>query len=184
MADPAKPGVDLRQLFGLRLAIIRKLRGFSQEGLAAESGLKRSHISSIERGKINITLNNIDKLAQTFKTTPKELLDFYSETVRELNFVKGLEGTRPEVGSLFGQRLVIVRKLLGFTQDRLSAESKLGRSHLSRIERGKMNITLNTIGLIAQTLSVEPKELMDFDSDTLDELKGNESSEHPGGNRK
>jgi transcriptional regulator with XRE-family HTH domain len=46
---------DLSKLFGQRLAVIRKIRGVSQERFAADSGLARSHVSGIERGKINVS---------------------------------------------------------------------------------------------------------------------------------
>ncbi|WP_066978579.1 helix-turn-helix domain-containing protein [Methylomonas lenta] len=83
MAENTKPDPDLRSLFGQRLAIVRKLRGFSQERLAAESGLARSHLSGIERGRINITLNKIGLIAQTLSVEPTELMDFFSQTVVE-----------------------------------------------------------------------------------------------------
>jgi transcriptional regulator with XRE-family HTH domain len=69
----------------MRLIIVRKLRGYSQEQLAAESGIARSHVSAIERGKINISLNKIGQIAQTLSVDPRELMDFDSETVSELN---------------------------------------------------------------------------------------------------
>jgi transcriptional regulator with XRE-family HTH domain len=41
----------------------RKEKGFSQEKLSFESGLHRTYISEIERGKKNLTLINIQKIA-------------------------------------------------------------------------------------------------------------------------
>ncbi|TWV81345.1 helix-turn-helix transcriptional regulator [Moraxella sp. VT-16-12] len=49
--------------FGLRLVEIRKQKNFSQEKLALESGIARSYLSGVERGKRNIALINICKLA-------------------------------------------------------------------------------------------------------------------------
>lgn len=74
---------ELCQLFGRRLAVIRKLRGISQERFAAESGLARSHVSGIERGKINVSLGTIGTIARTLSIEPKELLDFYSTTIAD-----------------------------------------------------------------------------------------------------
>lgn len=81
---------ELCQLFGRRLAVVRKLRGISQERLAAESGLARSHVSGIERGKINVSLGTIGTIARTLSIEPKELLDFYSATIAELTGTDGL----------------------------------------------------------------------------------------------
>lgn len=66
---------DPRILFGRRLAKIRKELGWSQEGLALESGIARSYLSGIERGKRNVALLNLFKLAHTLKIPMKELMD-------------------------------------------------------------------------------------------------------------
>ena len=65
----------LRQ-FGLHLARLRKQRGWSQETLSLESGLARSYLSGIERGKRNLALLNICMLADTLGVPPSEMLDF------------------------------------------------------------------------------------------------------------
>lgn len=49
--------------FGERLRKVRTAKGVSQEALAAKAGLHRTYVSSVERGKRNISLVNIDKLA-------------------------------------------------------------------------------------------------------------------------
>lgn len=72
---------DLCKLFGKRLAVIRKLRGVSQERFAADSGLARSHVSGIERGKINVSLSTIGTIAETLLVDPRELFDFHSTSI-------------------------------------------------------------------------------------------------------
>ncbi|MCK9260861.1 MAG: helix-turn-helix domain-containing protein [Azoarcus sp.] len=64
---------DLQKL-GRRLAEIRKARGWSQEKLALESGLARSYLGGVERGKRNIAVLNILKLARTLGCDAGELL--------------------------------------------------------------------------------------------------------------
>lgn len=64
---------DLRK-FGLRLAELRKARGWSQEALALESGMARSYLGGVERGQRNIALLNILKLARTLQCEPGDLL--------------------------------------------------------------------------------------------------------------
>lgn len=61
--------------FGLRLVEVRKSRGFSQEKLALESGIARSYLSGVERGKRNIALINIYKLAKTLDVPASTLLE-------------------------------------------------------------------------------------------------------------
>lgn len=67
---------DPRLLFGRRLAELRKLKGWSQEKLALESGIARSYLGGVERGQRNIALVNICKLADTLELKPSELFQF------------------------------------------------------------------------------------------------------------
>lgn len=73
--DPA----DLRRRFGLRLASLRKELGWSQEQLSLASGVARSYLGGVERGRHNIALVNICKLAETLGVKPYALLDFDAE---------------------------------------------------------------------------------------------------------
>ena len=52
-----------RRTFGARVRTLRQARGWSQETLAAEAGLHRTYISSVERGQRNLALDNIHALA-------------------------------------------------------------------------------------------------------------------------
>ncbi|MFW6406726.1 helix-turn-helix domain-containing protein [Acinetobacter baumannii] len=62
-------------LFGLRLRELRKFKGISQERLALESGIGRSYLGEVERGKRNIALLNIYKLARALNIEPSQLLE-------------------------------------------------------------------------------------------------------------
>lgn len=61
--------------FGLRLVEIRKQKGYSQEKLALDSGIARSYLSGVERGKRNIALINIHKLADVLGVPASALLE-------------------------------------------------------------------------------------------------------------
>lgn len=65
---------DALVLFGLRLRELRKQRNISQEKLALLSEIARSYLGEVERGKRNIALINIYKLAKTLEVEPSELL--------------------------------------------------------------------------------------------------------------
>lgn len=64
------------QSFGVRLRNLRMESGVSQEQLAELASLDRTYISSVERGKRNISLINILKLAEALHLPPSSLLDF------------------------------------------------------------------------------------------------------------
>jgi transcriptional regulator with XRE-family HTH domain len=64
------------KLFGERVRALRQKCGFSQEGLALASGLDRTYVGGVERGERNISLLNIQKIAQALQVSPAELLQF------------------------------------------------------------------------------------------------------------
>jgi len=64
----------INQIFGLQVRYFRKLKGLSQEGLAAEVGLHRTYIGSIERGERNVSLNNVEKIATALEVPIATLL--------------------------------------------------------------------------------------------------------------
>lgn len=64
----------IKQAFGARLREMRKQKGFSQEGLALACGLDRTYIGGVERGERNISLVNIQKIADAIGVSPSELM--------------------------------------------------------------------------------------------------------------
>ena len=46
----------------------------SQEALAADAGIDRSHMGKIERGERNVTLLNVMKIAHSLKCKASEIL--------------------------------------------------------------------------------------------------------------
>lgn len=66
---------DIARRFGNRLRERRIALGLSQEAFAHAAGLDRTYISGIERGKRNVSLRNIEILAQTLGTSISELTE-------------------------------------------------------------------------------------------------------------
>lgn len=61
--------------FGNNVRARRESLGWSQEELAARSGLHRTYVGSVERGERNISLANIARLARALGCTPSQLLE-------------------------------------------------------------------------------------------------------------
>lgn len=59
--------------FGKQVRKIRKEKGLSQEELAYKADLHRTYIGMIERAEKNITLINIEKIANALEINIKEL---------------------------------------------------------------------------------------------------------------
>jgi transcriptional regulator with XRE-family HTH domain len=60
--------------FGNRLRDVREKAEISQEKLAELAGLHRTYVSSVERGKRNISLVNIERLAVALGVSMKDLM--------------------------------------------------------------------------------------------------------------
>lgn len=63
-------------LFGNRVKDLRKKRGLSQEQLSFKANLHRTYIGMIERGEKNITLINIQKIANALEVNFVELFNY------------------------------------------------------------------------------------------------------------
>jgi transcriptional regulator with XRE-family HTH domain len=64
---------DIRRRFGERVRELRKARGVSQEGFAAECGIDRTYIGGIERGERNPALRKIEAIARALDVSISEL---------------------------------------------------------------------------------------------------------------
>ncbi|MDO4763138.1 MAG: helix-turn-helix transcriptional regulator [Flavobacteriaceae bacterium] len=65
---------DILILFGNRVKELRKEKGLSQEQLSFKADLHRTYIGMIERAEKNITLINIQKIANALEVEIVELL--------------------------------------------------------------------------------------------------------------
>lgn len=71
------PMVDESTIVSTVAANVRKARkalNLSQEELAFEAGLDRTYISQVERGKRNMTIVVLARLASALRTTPERLI--------------------------------------------------------------------------------------------------------------
>lgn len=68
--------MDIKLLVGKRVRELRNSTGISQEELADLAGLDRTYITSVECGKRNISIVNIEKLANALEVSLKEFFSF------------------------------------------------------------------------------------------------------------
>ena len=64
---------DVLTRFGSRLREMRRERKMSQEDLGLETGLEQAYLSDVELGRRNISLRNINALANALNVTLSEL---------------------------------------------------------------------------------------------------------------
>ena len=75
---------------------------------------------------------------------------------------KKIIASKKESCALFGSRLATLRKERGLSQEQLALESGLARSYLGGVERGQRNIALINICKLADSLKIDPSELLKF----------------------
>ncbi len=70
----SKPSSHARDLLARNLRLIRARIGISQETLADLAGLHRTYVGSVERGERNISIDNIEKLADALGVVVADLI--------------------------------------------------------------------------------------------------------------
>ena len=66
---------DVLVSFGQRVRDLRSKAGLSQEAFALRCGLDRTYIGGIERGERNVSLRNIEVIAQTLGVSLRSLME-------------------------------------------------------------------------------------------------------------
>lgn len=66
-----------------------------------------------------------------------------------------------------GYKIRLTRMEKKITQEALAFETTLAAPYIGQVERGKANISVNKLEMIANALNVEVRELFDFSIDSL-----------------
>ena len=67
---------DIRVVVGDRVRVLRRARNMSQEKLALACGLDRTYITSVENGRRNISIINLEKVASALGVS---LAEFFGD---------------------------------------------------------------------------------------------------------
>ena len=65
----------IKKKLGQRIKVLRAKAQISQEELASRADLDRTYINSVENGKRNISIVNIEKIASALKCSIKEFFN-------------------------------------------------------------------------------------------------------------
>jgi transcriptional regulator with XRE-family HTH domain len=68
--------LGFQRQIGARLRHLRKAKGISQEAFADACGLHRTHMSLLERGRVNVTVNTLHQITTMLGI---RLADFFRE---------------------------------------------------------------------------------------------------------
>jgi transcriptional regulator with XRE-family HTH domain len=69
----ARPGI--RERFGYAVKVRREELGLTQEDRAEKAGIHRTYLSNVERGTRNLSLVNIEKLAEALSIRIAKLFE-------------------------------------------------------------------------------------------------------------
>lgn len=67
--------MDIQKSFGLKVQKLRKEKGLSQEKFALSIDMDRTYFASVEAGKRNIAIKNIQKIADGLGVSLNELFE-------------------------------------------------------------------------------------------------------------
>ncbi len=65
----------IKSFIGKRIRLMRNRAGYSQESFAKVCGLDRTYIAGVELGRRNISIENLNKIAEALNLTLAELCD-------------------------------------------------------------------------------------------------------------
>ncbi|MFV1876418.1 helix-turn-helix domain-containing protein [Nioella sp.] len=71
--------MDIRVVFASNLKQYRQARGLTQAALAAAMDVDRAHVSAMERGQQNVTLQTLQRVAAHLDVAPAQLIEERSE---------------------------------------------------------------------------------------------------------
>ena len=75
--------MNVKHMIGLRIRELRKKAGLSQERVAESADITAKHLSSIELGKENPTVETLLKLSLVFRVELGELLNYQHQAPRK-----------------------------------------------------------------------------------------------------
>ena len=67
--------MEIKTKLGLRIKVLREIANMSQKDLAYSADLDRSYIASVESGKRNVSIVNIEKISSALGVTVKEFFN-------------------------------------------------------------------------------------------------------------
>lgn len=67
--------MEIKTKIGIRIKELREIQNMSQKDLSYSSDLDRSYIASVENGKRNISIINIEKIGKALDVTLKDFFN-------------------------------------------------------------------------------------------------------------
>ena len=94
-----KDGLDtaqaqtLRAIMGKRIRELRLQKEMTQSDLGATAGITYGHVSLIENGQANITLETLEKISQVLNVSVASLFEYMGVT-RQMVLIRDMKGSK------------------------------------------------------------------------------------------
>jgi len=132
---------SLRERYAARIRASREEKNLTQAALGKLAGLHRSYVSQVERGVINVSLDNLEKFQRAL----------------ELNVTQDGRPLRTKLGD----RLRAARARINASQEELAELAKVPVLYVSRVERGVVGTSLDQIEKLASALRIDDESLLE-----------------------
>ncbi len=133
-----EPGPSqLRLTLGALFLEQRNKQGLTQAQAAELVGVHRTYVNKVERGQVNINLDNLDKFFRAFLP----------------------DGNPNAIKTRFGNNIKAWRGE-SHSQESLALFLDIPVQYIFRVEKGVVTTAVDQVGAIAQKLGVDPMELL------------------------
>ena len=102
---------DLRKDVGERIRSLRKAGGITQEELGEKAGLNYKFIGELERGRVNVSLDSLQKIAEALGVKTGDLFSMEKISVQKV-FVKVLTEKRDSLARFSPQESQLIKEAL------------------------------------------------------------------------
>lgn len=140
-ATPNHDGESLRERYAARIRARREDKKLTQAQLGRATGLHRAYVSQVERGVVNISLDNLEKFWKVL-------------------FTDGLavdESLRLRVGAKLREE----RTRRSASQEDLAELVRLPVLFISRVERGVVGTSVDQIEQLANAMGISAESLIE-----------------------
>lgn len=128
-------------MYGAKIRMIRELRGFSQENIAAKLGITQTTYSRIESNQTKMDTDMLEKLAKELGVTP---IDILSHEPAVINFAsnQGQQGNNNTIENFYSFQIELFEKIID-SKDQEIAKLQEVIASLIKDKDGLMNTLLS-----------------------------------------
>ena len=126
----------IKTCIGKHIKELRIAKGYSQDKFAEKCGMHRTYIAGVESGKRNISLDNLNKIAEALGVTLSELCDYekpiHNTVLLKINDEVFLMESNCELTSKNKEDIELICKL-AYDDDEPSLDEELNRNGIHSI---------------------------------------------------